>query len=126
MGSQTGRVPGGSSQSGGQVGGSSQTGRVPGGSSQTGSQVGGGSSQSGLGLGPPAYLSIPGFSNCLEEHTPAGASHTENCLPQNKPRFCQQQAWEELQSLFEGNCPSNHGKPDIGQPGIGLGPPAYL
>ena len=147
--SQTGRVPGGSSQTGSNPGGSSQTGRVPGGSSQTESQPGG-SSQTGRapggslqtrrapggtpktgsnrpnynagsnkpnyntasqigGVGAPAYLSIPGFESCLEEFTPSGGDHSENCLPNKRPYNCAEQAWEELQNVFEGDCPTSNG-----------------
>ena len=66
--------------------GSSQTGRIP--------QV-----------GPPAYLSIPGFEQCLDEFTPAGQSHSEHCLPQRRPYNCAEQSWEGLQNVFEGDCP---------------------
>ena len=95
--------------------GSTQAGRVPGVSSQTGSSrpnyntgsnkpnynIG---SQIG-GVGAPAYLSIPGFEHCLEEFTPVGALHSENCLPHRKPYYCAERAWEEIQNVFEGDCP---------------------
>ena len=142
--SQTGRVPGGSSQTGSQPGGSSQTGRAPGGSLQT-RRAPGGSSQIGSnkpnynagsnkpnyntasqigGVGAPAYLSIPGFENCLEEFTPAGGDHSENCLPQKRPYNCAEGAWEELQNVFEGDCP--HSPSQTGSHIGGVGAPAYL
>ena len=74
--------------------GSSQTGRIP--------QV-----------GPPAYLSIPGFEQCLEEFIPVGADHSENCLPHKKPYNCNQRAWEELQNVFEGKCPHSSPVTDL-------------
>jgi len=105
------RVVGGSSQSGGQIGGSSQTGGQIGGSSQTGGQIGG-SSQSGVGgvgLGAPAYLSIRGFELCLRSYTPAGAAHSQYCLPSRKPYSCYQRAWDQLQNVFQGDCPVGGG-----------------
>ena len=50
-------------------------------------------------------MSIPGFENCLEEFTPAGGDHSENCLPNKRPYSCAERAWEELQNVFEGDCP---------------------
>ena len=89
--------------------GSSQTGRVPGGTA--------------IQVGPPAYLSIPGFEQCLEEFTPVGGSHSQHCLPQRRPYNCAEQSWEGLQNVFEGDCPVVSQAP----PGFGgVGAPAYL
>ena len=74
--------------------GSSQTGRVP-----------------PIQVGPPAYLSIPGFEQCLEEFTPVGGQHSENCLPHRRPYNCTEQAWEGLQNVFEGDCPAGQRDP---------------
>ena len=110
--------------------GSTQTGRVPGGSLQTGSNrpnYNAGSNKPNYntgsqigGVGAPAYLSIPGFEHCLEEFTPVGALHSENCLPHRKPYYCAERAWEEIQNVFEGDCPYTGSH--IG----GVAAPAYL
>ena len=59
---------------------------------------------------PPQYLSIDGHQDCLAEHSPRGASHTEICLPSVKPESCDSNAWTELkQELTAGRineCPS--------------------
>jgi len=60
------------------------------------------------GIGAPAYLSIPGYELCLESFTPAGASHSEICLPAKKPYYCSDPAWRELQDTFEGDCPNRN------------------
>jgi hypothetical protein len=57
------------------------------------------------GVGAPAYLSIPGFEQCLEEFTPVGGQHSQNCLPHRRPYNCTEEAWEGLQNVFEGDCP---------------------
>ena len=80
---------GGSSQSGGQIGGSSQTG---------GGQFIG-------GVGAPGYLSVPGWENCLKNFTPSTADHSQLCLPNSKPNSCNQNSWEQLKDVFQGDCP---------------------
>ena len=50
----------------------------------------------GCAGGAPAYLSIPGFELCLEEVQHPGDSHTENCIPDIKPKYCSQAAYEDL------------------------------
>ena len=77
----------------------SQTGRVPSGSSQTGSFV--------SGVGAPDYLSIPGYELCLKEYTPPGSFHSKYCLPTKRPFSCNQRSWNQLQNVFEGDCPKN-------------------
>ena len=78
----------------------------------------------GLGSLPPKYLSINGHQDCLEEHSPRGASHTEICLPGAKPSTCNTDAWELL------NKEVDNGKIDSCQPmlvgGLGSLPPKYL
>ena len=66
----------------------------------------------GCAGGAPAYLSIPGFELCLEEVQHPGDSHTEKCIPANKPEYCSQQAWEDLQAsdpkTSPQKCPGNY------------------
>ena len=50
-------------------------------------------------------MSVPGYEQCLEEFTPAVGQHSENCLPNKRPYNCAERAWEELQNVFEGDCP---------------------
>jgi len=80
---------GGSSQNGGQIGGSSQTG---------GGQLIG-------GVGAPGYLSVPGWETCLGNYTPSTADHSQYCLPNTKPNSCNQNSWEQLKDVFQGECP---------------------
>lgn len=49
---------------------------------------------------PPPYLSVQGHENCLVSQ-PASASHSERCLPKEKPQACAVQAWDSLQANFE-------------------------
>ena len=72
---------------------------MPGGSSQTGGFV--------SGVGAPAYLSIQGYEQCLEEYTPTGSSHSQYCLPTKRPFSCNQKSWNQLQNVFEGDCPQS-------------------
>ena len=60
----------------------------------------------------------------MNQHSPRGASHTEYCLPSTKPNNCVQESWNELQNVFEGNCPENQSPGMVG--GLGGLPPAYL
>ena len=80
--------------------GSSQTGRVPGGSSQTGGFV--------SGVGAPAYLSIEGYERCLEEYTPTGSFVSILCLPKRKPFSCNRRSWTQLQQVFQEQCPKTN------------------
>ena len=75
----------------------SQTGGVPGGSSQTGGFV--------SGVGTPDYLSIPGYEFCLKEYTPLGSFNSQYCLPNKRPFSCNQRSWNQLQNVFDGDCP---------------------
>jgi len=60
---------------------------------------------------PPPYLSVQGHENCLVSQ-PASASHSERCLPKEKPQACPVQAWDSLQANFEGNtCRQNRANP---------------
>ena len=62
------------------------------------------------GVGAPAYLSVTGYELCLNEYTPAGAAHSQFCLPSKKPYNCNEQSWNQLQNVFEGNCPEGKSK----------------
>ena len=76
-----------------------------------------------IGLGAPAYLQVPNFQDCLGEHQKAGDTHTERCLPAEKPSICSQPSWEKLNEVFKGDkCKEQ--APELHQ--IGLGAPAYL
>ena len=75
----------------------SQTGRVPGSSFPTGGFV--------SGVGAPDYLSIPGYELCLKEYTPPGLSNSQYCLPTKRPFSCNQRSWNQLQRVFDGDCP---------------------
>merc|ERR1719367_2477350 len=59
------------------------------------------------GVGAPAYLNVPGFDKCLLNYTPAGASHSQKCLPSKKPYDCNQHSWDQSQNenVFQGDCP---------------------
>ena len=57
------------------------------------------------GVGAPAYLSIPGYELCLNKYTPNGAAHSQFCLPSKKPFICNKRSWNQLQNVFEGDCP---------------------
>ena len=57
------------------------------------------------GVGAPAYLSISGYELCLNKYTPNGAAHSQFCLPSKKPFICNKQSWNQLQNVFEGDCP---------------------
>merc|ERR1712168_751324 len=70
----------------------------------------GGSSQTGGGQliggdGPPGYLSVTGWEKCLGNYTPSTADHSEYCLPNSKPNPCNQNSWEQLKDVFQGDCP---------------------
>jgi hypothetical protein len=75
--------------------------------------------------GPPAYLSVPGFKDCLDTHEPS-PSHSEFCLPRLKPISCAQLSWTELKGVFIGiSCPVE--KQTLPQLiGATTGTPAYL
>ena len=64
-------------------------------------------------------MSIPGFENCLEEFTPVGGDHSENCLPNKRPYNCAERAWEELQNVFEGDCPHSSSQTGSNLGGVG-------
>ena len=68
----------------------------------------------------PPYLSVPGFENCLKEHTPVGQSHSQRCIPKKKPNSCSENSWKKLQVVFEGDCPH------IGSIGADAMAPPYL
>ncbi len=71
--------------------------------------------QTGL---PPAYLSIPGYADCLQEFQ-ASSTHTELCLPNIKPAECYLDSWTQILDVFEGaKCPLKQK--------VGLAQPDYL
>jgi hypothetical protein len=64
---------------------------------------------------PPAYLSVPGFKNCLHTLTHHTCIHSANkkkrcskytswCLPKNKPSQCSTDSWQQLQDKVPA-CP---------------------
>ena len=65
------------------------------------------------GVGAPAYLSVTGYELCLKEYTPAGADHSQFCLPSKKPFNCNEQSWNQLQNVFEGTCPEGKSNRNI-------------
>merc|ERR1719435_677798 len=58
-----------------------------------------------VGVGAPAYLSIPGYKLCLKDYAPTGQSHTEFCKPATKPDDCAPNSWDRLKTDFNGDCP---------------------
>ena len=57
-----------------------------------------------LGGLPPAYLSIPGYEDCLQTVNQGGSNQL--CFPVSKPGACIDASWEELLDKFEGDdCP---------------------
>ena len=77
-----------------------------------------------VGAGPPAYLTVPNFKECLGEHQKPGDSHTERCLPKEKPANCPTTSWESLTNVFVGdNCLEQQRE---SRQAIGLGAPEYL
>ena len=54
----------------------------------------------GIGGTPPAYLSVAGHEQCIDERyaTPEN-SFTSVCLPETKPADCRQESWEALQEM---------------------------
>ena len=49
---------------------------------------------------------LPGFEFCIEEFTPVGSFSSQYCLPNKRPRSCNQRIWNELQNGFLENCPT--------------------
>ena len=79
----------------------------------------------GLGALPPKYLSIDGHQDCLDQHSPRGASHTEICLPLSKPPACSSDSWDKLKLEVEEQRIEKCA-PKIILGGIGALPPKYL
>ena len=79
----------------------------------------------GLGGLPPKYLSINGHQNCLDEHSPRGASHTEICLPAAKPSACISDSWDKLKVEVEEQRIEKCA-PKLVLGGVGSLPPKYL
>ena len=59
---------------------------------------------------PPLYLEIEGVRECLGSYQFDELSHTESCLPIERPRnFCSPEAWDRLIQVWEGiTCPQNN------------------
>ena len=76
-----------------------------------------------VGLGRPAYLSIPNFKDCLSEHQRPDAQHTELCLPKEKLANCPEASWDSLAQVFTGDKCLDQAR-DSRQ--VGVGAPAYL
>ncbi len=58
------------------------------------------------GFGAPAYLSVPGFQQCLLTHE---GSHASLCLPDTKPQDCLEDSWTQLRTVFRGDhCSREH------------------
>ena len=74
---------------------------------------------------PPKYLSIDGHQDCLDQHSPRGASHSEICLPDSKPTVCSTDSWDklklEVQEQRIDKC-----TPKVVLGGVGALPPKYL
>ena len=75
-------------------------------------------------IGAPAYLSVLGHEDCLDEYSPA-PGHMEKCMPERRPRACIPPAWQKLQEVFDGiKCPEfplwQNG------PSLGIAAPEYL
>ena len=76
--------------------------------------------------GPPEYLSVPGFKDCLDTYEPS-ASHSVHCLPQEIPTDCNPASYSTLSSgAFSGiKCPKDDRIfPTLGGPETVT--PAYL
>ena len=59
-----------------------------------------------LGVGAPAYLSVPNWKECAESYQPEGSSHKEVCLPSRKPAACSQSSWTAFKEVWTGiGCP---------------------
>ena len=55
-----------------------------------------------LGAIPPAYLKFPDYKICLGTYQSSGDSHSEYCLPRQKPESCQFSTWIRLRKNFDG------------------------
>ena len=55
-----------------------------------------------LGATPPAYLKFPDYKTCLGTYQSSGDSHSEYCLPRQKPESCQFSTWISLRKAFDG------------------------
>jgi hypothetical protein len=72
---------------------------------------------------PPEYLFVAGHDNCLDDINVG--SHTEKCLPSNRPNGCESSTWIQIQNVFEGHdckpcqkfCTSDY-EPVCGSDGI--------
>ncbi|KAL3082047.1 hypothetical protein niasHS_008392 [Heterodera schachtii] len=54
-----------------------------------------------IGVGPPAYLAICQWKDCVDEKPAPGGSHTMICLPATRPAQCPEEAWNQLTELNE-------------------------
>lgn len=46
---------------------------------------------------PPKYLQVDGFQNCLK--TKDMGTWQSYCIPKNKPKFCKESSWQQLQTM---------------------------
>ena len=79
-------------------------------------------SEKKIGLGAPPYLSVPKWQNCTGSYSPNSSTHSEHCLPLEKPSGCPDSSWSSLQ----GKWPASQRCPMSNQENIGLGAPPYL
>ena len=83
----------------------------------------------GVGVLPPAHLSIDGHERCLEEFSDGSAFFS--CLPDNRPSNCPRSIWRKVNKVYDGEfCPNNPFPPTPPGPKPGSSckslPPAYL
>ena len=77
-----------------------------------------------LGVGAPPYLQIPKWDLCTSSYQPKEATHTEHCLPSNKPSGCPISSWKSIKEVWTGiGCPRSDYKLVGGTSSL---PPAYL
>ena len=58
-----------------------------------------------VGSPAPEYLSIPGHKTCLGSFN-ASPSHSEKCLPKQRPPGCLPETWTQVKDAFDGStCP---------------------
>jgi hypothetical protein len=65
------------------------------------------------GVGKPEFLSVLGFSDCLDKQKPNPTSIFKAwCLPINRPTNCSMNSWKELNDDDNGpiNCPQTDSK----------------
>ncbi len=74
--------------------------------------------------GPPEYLSVTDFDQCLQSQKAPTGTHSTWCMPASKPASCSDDSWADLQDKFDGDaCQASQIL--IGGD-LGALPPAYL